>query len=77
MLMQEKHWRSVIDLGFGRINHEAIVTDVLRQGGEWRVRFQGSYWHAWCVQKCSELQSNQRVSVVGRHNNVLLIQPIA
>ena len=43
MLMQEKHWRSVMDLGFGRINHEAIVTDVLRQGGEWRVRFQGSY----------------------------------
>ena len=76
MLMQGKHWLSQIDLGFSRINHEAIVTDVLQQGGEWRVRFQGSYWHAWSVQSSTELQSNQRVSVVGRHNNVLLIQPI-
>ena len=77
MVLKEKNWRSVVDLGFGRPGLEAIVTDVLQQGGEWRVRFQGSYWHAWCMQAMVELKSNQRVSVVGRHNNVLLIQPIS
>ncbi|MCG8364527.1 MAG: hypothetical protein MJA27_14510 [Pseudanabaenales cyanobacterium] len=77
MLVQENHRRSVVDLGCSRFGHEAIVTDVLQQGGEWRVRFQGSYWHAWCMQSMVELQSNQRVSVVGRYNNVLLIQPIS
>ena len=77
MLVLQMRRPQVMDHGHSRLDQEAVITDVLRQNEEWRVRYQASYWHARSVQPDVRLQSNDRVYVVGRHNNVLLIQPIS
>lgn len=77
MFVLQMRQPQVIDRGRGQLKQEAIITDVLRQNEEWRVRYQASYWHARSVRPDIKLQSNDRVYVVGRQNNVLLIQPIS
>ena len=77
MLVLQMRQPQVMNRGRRQLNPEAVITDVLRQSEEWRVRYQASYWHARSVSPDVQLQSNDRVYVVGRHNNVLLIQPIA
>ena len=77
MLVLQMRQRQGMDRDRSQLNQEAVIIDVLRQSEEWRVRYQASYWHAWPVRPNVQLQSNDRVYVVGRHNNVLLIQPIS
>lgn len=55
---------------------EAIVTDVSRQGREWRVRYQGTFWKAYCTLVDVELHPGDRVYVVGRQNIALMILPM-
>lgn len=77
MLVLQMGKSQVMDRDCSHVYEEAVIEDVLQQGEEWRVRYQASYWHARSVQSDVKLQSQDRVYVVGRHNNVLLIQPIA
>lgn len=57
------------------VDQQATVCQVLRDGWEWQVRFQGSYWTARAVDAKARFQPNERVYVVGRQNLILLIQP--
>lgn len=59
-----------------RMEQEAIVTDVSRQGREWRVRYQGTFWTAYCTLPDMEFYPGDRVYVVGRQNIALMILPM-
>lgn len=56
---------------------EAVVVTVLRQGQEWRVRYQATYWHARAIRVNAKFQPHDRVEVVGRQGLVLLIKPVS
>lgn len=59
------------------ITETAIVTDILNQGQEWRVRFQATYWHARSVTPNVQLHPQERVQVIGRQGLVLIVQRIS
>jgi len=56
--------------------HEAAVEDVIHQGLEWRVKYQGVFWRARCPGAQVFLWPGDRVYVVGRQGNTLLIKPL-
>lgn len=57
------------------VDQQAIVCRILRDGWEWQVKFQGTYWTARAVDAAVHFRINERVYVVGRQNLILLIQP--
>ena len=59
------------------INQEAKVCRVLRQGFEWQVQFQGSFWKARSIYPNARFAPDDRVYVVGRQNLTLLIQGVS
>ena len=58
------------------VDQQATVCRILRDGWEWQVKFQGSYWTARAVDAASHFRLHERVYVVGRQNLILLIQPV-
>ena len=58
------------------VDQQATVCRVLREGWEWQVKFQGSYWTARAVDAAARFRLQERVYVVGRQNLILLIQPL-
>ena len=57
------------------IDQQATVCRILRDGWEWQVKFQGTYWTARAVETSAHFRINDHVYVVGRQNLTLLIQP--
>lgn len=57
------------------IGNEAIVEKVIQPGKPGRVKYQGIWWSARCLQNVT-LLPEQTVKVVGRMNLTLLVQPI-
>ncbi|WAL61681.1 NfeD family protein [Thermocoleostomius sinensis] len=60
--------------GFSR--SEAIVVKAIEPFRAGRVRFQGSWWSARCQGNVT-LPPGERVSVIGRQNITLLVEPVA
>ena len=58
------------------VDQQATVCRVLRDGWEWQVKFQGSYWTARAVDAATRFNLQDQVYGVGRQNLVLLIQPL-
>ena len=60
-----------------RIDHEAVIVEILRNCEEWLVRYRATYWRARSLQSHTEFQLYDRAYVVGRLSNILLIQPMS
>ncbi|MEM9214583.1 MAG: NfeD family protein [Cyanobacteria bacterium P01_F01_bin.150] len=58
------------------VDQQATICRILRDGWEWQVRFQGTYWTARAADAAARFHINDRVYVVGRENLILLIQPL-
>jgi len=72
--LQQRHSETTAWHGLD-IDKEAVVTDIVNPGVEWRVHYQGTYWTARCVEPPIELRLNERVSVIDRRGLVLLVRP--
>lgn len=57
------------------IASEAIVDKAIQPGKPGRVKYQGIWWSARCLQNVT-LLPEQTVAVVGRMNITLLVQPL-
>ena len=56
-------------------NHAAEVAEVLRPGSRYQVRYEATYWTAVAVESSAAFQPGDRVAVLGRKGNELLIGP--
>jgi membrane protein implicated in regulation of membrane protease activity len=56
-------------------DHKAIVTRSIQPGRSGQVKFQGSWWTAWCNQEVI-LVPGQSVYVIGRRNISLYVEPV-
>lgn len=56
------------------IAHEAVVEKVIQPGKPGRVKYQGVWWSARCLENVT-LLPEQTVKVIGRTNLTLLVQP--
>lgn len=52
----------------------ATIEDVIQQGQEWRVIYEGAYWKALPAQANLVLMPGDTVRVLGRQGNDLLVQ---
>lgn len=57
------------------IVNEAVVEKAIQPGKPGRVKYQGIWWSARCLQNVT-LLPEQTVTVVGRMNLTLLVQPV-
>jgi membrane protein implicated in regulation of membrane protease activity len=57
------------------IVNEAVVEKAIQPGKPGRVKYQGVWWSARCLENVT-LLPEQTVTVVGRMNLTLLVQPI-
>lgn len=56
--------------------HTAEVADVLRPGSRYQVKYEATYWTAVPVEPETDFQLGDRVAVLGRKGNELLIGPL-
>ena len=57
-----------------RIHDEAIVSSVVRQGHEWRVRYDGTFWNARLLESGASLFPGDIVYVLSRQGLVLFVE---
>ncbi|MBD2078443.1 hypothetical protein [Leptolyngbya sp. FACHB-17] len=58
-----------------KVENEGTVVDVLDEGEKWQIAFQATYWIARSYRPLA-LKLGDHVRVVGRCNNILLIEAI-
>lgn len=54
----------------------AIVEDVIQQGWQWRVKYDGTFWRAKPSRSGLVLEMGEMALVVGRQGNVLILEPM-
>lgn len=54
----------------------AIVEDVIQQGWQWRVKYDGTFWRAKPGRSGLVLETGEMALVVGRQGNVLILEPM-
>lgn len=59
-----------------RTGYQATVDGILNNGQEWRVKYQGVFWKARTADQSVYVSLGDRVQVVGRLRNVLIVEPI-
>ncbi len=59
---------------FSEKGKEGVIDAVLEPTREWRIRVQGVYWRA-CSRVHTNFQPGDRIRVIGRNENKLLIVP--
>jgi membrane protein implicated in regulation of membrane protease activity len=61
---------------FDPVNYgkESVISEVIKQGKNWWIYYQGSYWKAHCAQQVV-LNPGDEVYVIDRQNTLLLITP--
>ncbi|ASC72355.1 hypothetical protein XM38_033120 [Halomicronema hongdechloris C2206] len=74
-LLQESE-AEVMPTDLDHLAQEAAIDGILHQGMEWRVKYQGVFWKARCPGAQVLLWPGDRVYVVGRQGNTLLIKPL-
>ena len=57
-----------------RIRDEATIVSVVRQGHEWRVRYEGTFWTARLLNSGASLMPGDIVYVADRKGLVLLVE---
>jgi membrane protein implicated in regulation of membrane protease activity len=60
---------------FNDVTGTGTIDKVVRQGYEWRVRFNGTYWTARSSHPV-KLQPGDQVRIMGRQGTMLLIEPV-
>lgn len=71
---QQKHAKPTTTFDPATYGKESVVSEVIQQGKDWWIRYQGSYWKARCENSVI-LNPGDEVYVIGRHNTLLLITP--
>ena len=63
-----------VPYALSRISNEAIVSSVVRQGHEWRVGYEGTFWTARLLKSGISLLPGDVVYVVHREGLVLFVE---